>query len=86
MVPPRLMLLDEPSLGSSLLMVDRIFKEIRDMQEKGVSFLPVEQDVRRGFFLFNREHARESGKSLAGSGDALLRNTELQRFYPDGET
>ena len=82
---PRLVLLDEPSLGLAPLIVDIIFKEIMEMNRKGVSFLLVEQNARKGLSISHRGYVLELGKNrLTGTGEELLNNSEVQRLYLGG--
>jgi branched-chain amino acid transport system ATP-binding protein len=82
---PRLVLLDEPSLGLSPLVVDLIFNQIQDMNRQGISFLVVEQNARKGLSGSHRGYVLELGRNrLTGSGRDLLENPELQRLYLGG--
>ena len=82
---PRLVLLDEPSLGLAPLIVDIVFKEIQEMNRKGVSFLLVEQNARKGLSISHRGYVLELGKNrLTGTGEELLNNSEVQRLYLGG--
>ncbi|MEA3358057.1 MAG: ABC transporter ATP-binding protein [Thermodesulfobacteriota bacterium] len=82
---PRLVLLDEPSLGLAPLIVDIVFKEIQEMNRKGISFLLVEQNARKGLSISHRGYVLELGKNrLAGTGEGLLNNIEVQRLYLGG--
>jgi ABC-type branched-subunit amino acid transport system ATPase component len=78
-------LLDEPSLGLSPLVVDQIFQEIRDMNREGISFLLVEQNARKGLSVSDRGYVLELGKNrLTGTGRDLLDNPDVQRLYLGG--
>lgn len=82
---PRLVLLDEPSLGLSPLIVDLIFKEIQQMNQDGISFLLVEQNARKGLSISHRGYVLELGQNrLTGTGKELLKNPEVQRLYLGG--
>ena len=82
---PHLVLLDEPSLGLSPLVVDLIFKEIQQMNQSGISFLLVEQNARMGLSVSHRGYVLELGRNrLAGTGLALLNNPEVRRLYLGG--
>ena len=82
---PRLVLLDEPSLGLAPLIVDIVFKEIQEMNRKGSSFLLVEQNARKGLSISYRGYVLELGKNrLTGTGEGLLNNSEVQRLYLGG--
>jgi len=82
---PQLVLLDEPSLGLSPLIVDLIFKEIQQMNQDGISFLLVEQNARKGLSISHRGYVLELGQNrLTGTGKELLKNPEVQRLYLGG--
>jgi len=82
---PRLALLDEPSLGLAPLFVDVIFEEIGEMNRKGISFLLVEQNARKGLSVSHRGYVLELGKNrLTGTGRELLNNEDVQRLYLGG--
>ena len=85
LLKPELVLLDEPSLGLSPLVVDEIFNIISDLNSKGISFLLVEQNARKGLTLSHRGYVLESGKNrLTGTGRDLLDNPEVQKLYLGG--
>ena len=82
---PQLVLLDEPSLGLSPLIVDLIFKEIQQMNQDGISFLLVEQNARKGLSISHRGYVLELGQNrLTGTGKELLKNPEVRRLYLGG--
>jgi ABC-type branched-subunit amino acid transport system ATPase component len=82
---PQLVLLDEPSLGLSPLIVDLIFKEIQQMNQDGISFLLVEQNARKGLSISHRGYVLELGQNrLTGTGKELLNNPEVRRLYLGG--
>jgi branched-chain amino acid transport system ATP-binding protein len=82
---PRLVLLDEPSLGLAPLVVDFIFKEIQEMNRTGISFLLVEQNARKGLSVSRRGYVLELGRNrLTGTGQDLLNNKDVQRLYLGG--
>lgn len=79
---PKLLLLDEPSLGLSPIMVSKIFKTIKEINQSGVTVLLVEQNARAALKLSNRGYVLENGViRLAGSGEELLKNEEVKRAY-----
>lgn len=79
---PRLMMLDEPSLGLSPAMVDTMFDIIGALHKKGMTILLVEQNVVRSLRIAERGYVLENGRiTLSGSGETLLRNPEIQRAY-----
>jgi len=82
MAEPRLLILDEPSLGLSPLLVEELFGLIRAINAEGVAMLLVEQNVMQSLALATRAHVLENGRFvLTGSGEALSRNPELEKAY-----
>ena len=82
---PRLVLLDEPSLGLSPLVVNLIFEEIQRMNQDGISFLLVEQNARKGLASCHRGYVLELGRNrLTGAGEALLKDPAVLRLYLGG--
>ncbi|WP_163340352.1 ABC transporter ATP-binding protein [Desulfopila sp. IMCC35008] len=82
---PQLVLLDEPSLGLSPLVVDEVFQIISDLNSKEISFLLVEQNARKGLSVAHRGYVLESGRNrLTGSGNSLLDDPEVQKLYLGG--
>jgi ABC-type branched-subunit amino acid transport system ATPase component len=85
MLRPRLVLLDEPSLGLAPLLVDHIFDEITRLTQLGVSVLLVEQNARKALSISHRGYVLELGRNrLTGTGRQLLHNEEVQRLYLGG--
>ena len=82
MARPRLLLLDEPSMGLSPMMVETIFKVIRNLASDGITILLVEQNARLALELADRAYVMESGLiSFTGSGDALLQDPRVKTAY-----
>lgn len=82
---PRLVLLDEPSLGLAPILVSSIFQEIQEMNREGISFILVEQNARKGLSVSHRGYVLELGKNrLTGTGQELLNNRDVQRLYLGG--
>ncbi len=82
MAHPRLLLLDEPSLGLAPLMVEEVFRVIREINASGVTVLLVEQNTRHALALASRGYVLEAGRVvLSGSGADLLANAEVRRAY-----
>jgi ABC-type branched-subunit amino acid transport system ATPase component len=82
---PRLVLLDEPSLGLAPLLVDHIFDEINRMTQLGASVLLVEQNARKALSISHRGYVLELGRNrLADTGTRLLHNEEVKRLYLGG--
>jgi branched-chain amino acid transport system ATP-binding protein len=79
---PRLLLLDEPSMGLAPLMVQKIFETIRSIASEGVTLLLVEQNAKLALETCSRGYVMESGGiALADRADALLVNPEVRRAY-----
>ena len=82
---PRLLLLDEPSMGLAPIMVQKIFEIIRRIAANGVTLLLVEQNAKLALEVSNRGYVLESGRIvLADSAAALLANPEVQNAYLGG--
>jgi branched-chain amino acid transport system ATP-binding protein len=82
MANPKLLLLDEPSLGLSPLLVKSIFDVIVEINRQGTSVLLVEQNVFQSLRIANRAYVLETGRVvLAGSGPELLGNEHVKRAY-----
>ena len=82
MARPRLLLLDEPSLGLSPLIVADMFDAVRRINAQGVSVLLVEQNVEIALSLSDRAYVLEEGRIVAeGEPDELLARPEIQRAY-----
>jgi branched-chain amino acid transport system ATP-binding protein len=79
---PRLLLLDEPSLGLAPKIVTRIFITLRELKQEGTTILLVEQNARLGLQIANQGYVMERGRIvLSGSGKDLLNMPEVQRTY-----
>jgi branched-chain amino acid transport system ATP-binding protein len=82
---PRLLLLDEPSLGLAPQMVDEVFKAIQEIHEEGTTILLVEQNALRALEIADRAYVLETGQiRLTGTGDDLLHNPAVRRAYLGG--
>ncbi len=85
MAEPRLLLLDEPSLGLAPLLVKSIFRTIEEINRAGVTILLVEQNARAALRLAHRGYVLEVGRVVLGDrADALLANPEVQEAYLGG--
>jgi branched-chain amino acid transport system ATP-binding protein len=79
---PRLLLLDEPSLGLAPVMVKLIFDNLRRINAEGTTILLVEQNVRKALELSGRAYVLENGRiALSGSRESLLASAEIRRAY-----
>ncbi|MEA2696101.1 MAG: branched-chain amino acid transport system ATP-binding protein [Myxococcales bacterium] len=82
MARPRLLLLDEPSLGLAPLIVARIFEVIKQLNQEGVTILLVEQNARMALKLAHRGYVMETGQIiLHDNAKALLQNPSIQAAY-----
>ncbi len=82
---PRLLMLDEPSMGLAPLMVQKIFDTIRDIAALGMSILLVEQNAKLALEVAQRGYVMESGRvTLSGAAGALLGSDAVQRAYLGG--
>jgi branched-chain amino acid transport system ATP-binding protein len=82
MARPRLLLLDEPSLGLAPLLVKEVFDEIREMRDLGVTVLLVEQNVTATLQIADRAYVMETGEIiLEGEASELMHNPEVKRAY-----
>ena len=79
---PKLLLLDEPSMGLAPLMVAKIFDIVREVAAQGVTILLVEQNARLALEVANRGYVMDSGTiGLAGEAKALLENPRVREAY-----
>ena len=82
MARPRLLMLDEPTLGIAPVLVQRIFETVAAINRDGVTILLVEQNVRRALALAHRAVALENGRvALAGPARELLSDDRLKKAY-----
>jgi branched-chain amino acid transport system ATP-binding protein len=86
MAQPKLLLLDEPSLGLAPLLVESVFATIRRIKAQGVTILLVEQNAWQALEIADRGYVMETGKIiLEGSAAALLANPQVEHAYLGGE-
>ena len=79
---PKLLMLDEPSMGLAPLMVEKIFDTIRNISAQGVSILLIEQNAKLALEIAHRGYVLESGNiTLADSAANLLGSSAVQRAY-----
>jgi branched-chain amino acid transport system ATP-binding protein len=79
---PRLLILDEPSLGLSPLLVEQMFDLIKRINSKGLTILLVEQNVMQSLTIADRAYVIDEGKvSLSGTAEDLRNNAELKKSY-----
>ncbi|MDP7582722.1 MAG: ABC transporter ATP-binding protein [SAR324 cluster bacterium] len=82
MADPSLLILDEPSLGLSPLLVDEMFTLIKNLNESGLSIFLVEQNVMQSLEIATRAYVIENGcVVLSGDADSLINDPELKKTY-----
>ena len=82
MAQPKLLLLDEPSMGLSPIMVDKIFEVVRDVHSMGVTIVLVEQNASRALAIADRGYVMESGIiTMSGPGQQLLSDPKVRAAY-----
>ena len=82
---PKLLMLDEPSLGLSPLFVDQVFEIIKDYHKSGTTILLVEQNAKKALSISDRAYVLETGAITAeGTAQDLLNNEEIVKAYLGG--
>jgi branched-chain amino acid transport system ATP-binding protein len=82
MARPKVLLLDEPSMGLSPIMVDKIFDVVGDIHKRGTTILLVEQNASRALQLADRGYVMESGEvTMSGDGKQLLDDPKVRAAY-----
>ena len=82
MAKPKLMMMDEPSLGLAPLVVRDIFSIIRDLKSEGITILLIEQNANAALKIAGRGYVLETGKiTLEGSGRELLSDPAVRSAY-----
>lgn len=82
MANPQLLLFDEPSMGLSPVMVEKVFKIINDINQQGITVLLVEQNANKSLRIANRAYVLETGKIVLSDTSAnLLENDEVKKAY-----
>jgi len=85
MADPKIMLLDEPSMGLSPLLVSEIFSIIQEINKKGTTVLLVEQNAKRALAIAHHAYVLETGKiTLSGTGSELANDERVQKAYLGG--
>jgi branched-chain amino acid transport system ATP-binding protein len=79
---PKVLLLDEPSMGLSPIMVDKIFEVVQDVYAQGVTVLLVEQNASRALSIANRGYVMESGiVTMTGDAKQMLNDPKVRAAY-----
>ena len=82
---PKLMMLDEPSMGLAPILVDQIFSIIKDLHKAGTTILLVEQNASKALQVADRAYVLETGKiTLEGTGDELAHSDAVRKAYLGG--
>jgi branched-chain amino acid transport system ATP-binding protein len=82
MARPKVLLMDEPSMGLSPIMVDKIFEVVNTIHQQGTTVLLVEQNASRALSLANRGYVMDSGEiTMSGEGKALLADPRVRAAY-----
>ena len=82
MARPKLLLMDEPSMGLSPIMVDKIFEVVADIHQRGTTILLVEQNASRALGLADRGYVMDSGEvTMDGDAKALLADPKVRAAY-----
>lgn len=85
MSQPKLLLLDEPSMGLAPIFIQEIFDIIQDIQKQGTTVLLIEQNAKKALSIADRGYVLETGKIvLSGTGKELLASDEVQKAYLGG--
>ncbi len=85
MSQPKLLLLDEPSMGLAPIFIQEIFDIIQDIQNQGTTVLLIEQNANKALAIADRGYVLETGKvALSGTGKELLASEEVKKAYLGG--
>ena len=85
LVKPKLLLLDEPSMGLAPIFIQEIFDIIQDIQKQGTTVLLIEQNANKALSIADRGYVLETGKVvLTGTGKELLASEEVRKAYLGG--
>jgi len=86
MSKPRILLMDEPSMGLAPLLVREIFEIIRDINQAGTTILLVEQNASMALSIAHRAYVIETGSIvMSGTGEELAKSSDIQKAYLGGE-
>ena len=86
MMRPKMLMLDEPSLGLSPRFIDEVFDKIVEMARSGLTTMLVEQNAARALEISDRAYVLELGRNrFEGTGQELLQNPEVRRMYLGGD-
>ena len=82
---PKLLMLDEPSMGLAPILVEQIFEIIQNLHKNGTTILLVEQNAQAALSIADRAYVLETGKIImSGTGEELLKSPEIKKAYLGG--
>lgn len=82
MAKPKIILLDEPSMGLAPIIVKEVFEIIKKLNESGITIVLVEQNAKLALSIADRGYVLETGKIiLSGTGEELLNNENVKKAY-----
>ena len=85
MARPKILLLDEPSMGLAPILVKEIFQIIKDINAEGTTVLLVEQNAKMALSIADRGYVMETGKIvMSGTGAELIESSDIQKAYLGG--
>ena len=85
MIRPKLLMLDEPSMGLAPILVDQVFEIIKELHKQGTTILLVEQNASKALEISDRAYVLETGKiTLSGTGAELASSDEVRKAYLGG--
>ena len=85
MIHPKLLMLDEPSMGLAPILVDQVFSIIKELHEAGTTILLVEQNASKALEIADRAYVLETGSiTLSGTGAELAQSDEVRKAYLGG--
>ena len=85
MCSPKLLMLDEPSMGLSPLLVDQVFEIIKEIHKDGTTILLVEQNAGKSLAISDRAYVLENGRiAYSGTGKELAESDEIKKAYLGG--
>jgi len=85
MANPKLILLDEPSMGLAPIFINEIFDIIKEINQAGTTVLLIEQNAKKALSISDRAYVVATGEiQLTGTGDELLANSDVQKAYLGG--
>ena len=82
---PKLLMLDEPSMGLAPILIEQIFQIVEDLHKAGTTVLLVEQNAQMALSIANRAYVLETGKiTMTGTGQELLHDDNVRKAYLGG--